>query len=104
MSENTIPHSVPVKLEGDLYMFTCPHCKAWTEVEKNQVNCHIFRHGFHYVKNGDHIQLLNQMNPHAPKEECDRLFSEGKIVGCGKPFQFVRNPDSSYRAEICGYI
>lgn len=97
--------SCPVVLDKDMYTFRCPHCEQWTEVPVNQVNCHIFRHAFLFQKlpNGG-IILLNQLNPHAPKNVCDQLKQEDKIVGCGKPFRFVKDKDGNYQAEICDYI
>lgn len=101
-----VKDSHPAELDQStgMYMFTCPHCDMWTEVPVNQVNCHIFRHAFLVQKlpNGG-IILLNQLNPHAPKQVCDQLKSEGKIVGCGKPFKFIRKNDK-YVVESCGYI
>lgn len=101
------PNSRPVLLDdkSGLYVFRCPHCDSFVEVEKNQVNCHIFRHAYFFNKlpNGQ-IVLTQQLNPHAPKEMCDKLVAEGKVYGCGKPFRFVRQPDGKYIAEICGYI
>uniref|UniRef100_A0A6C0EKQ3 Uncharacterized protein n=1 Tax=viral metagenome TaxID=1070528 RepID=A0A6C0EKQ3_9ZZZZ len=100
------PNFTPVELDtvAHVYTFTCPHCDMWTEVPVNQVNCHIFRHAFFFqqLPNGGMV-LLNQLNPHAPKEVCDKLKEENKIVGCGKPFKFVRDGEK-YRAEICDYI
>ena len=58
------------------------------------MNCRIFRHGI-YKHNG------KQMNPHLPKADCDRLYNEGKIHGCGKPFQI---PKGSTEAVVCDYI
>ena len=45
---------------------------------------------------------LKQMDPHCPKNECDRLFSQGLIYGCGKPFQIIVN-GNEVRVEICEY-
>lgn len=57
--------------------FTCPHCDG--EIVIIEMNCRIFRHAV--FKNG--IQL----NPHASKEECDRVVKENLVYGCAKPFQ-----------------
>jgi hypothetical protein len=43
------------------------------------------------------------MNPHASKEECERLVREGLIYGCGKPMLIVRKTDE-YGVEGCDYI
>ena len=72
----------------------CPHCKEPVLIEK--LNCCIFRHGI--MKD-----TLKQMDPHCPKEECDRLFSCGLIYGCGKPFKIIKTTDG-FCIEICEYI
>ena len=54
----------------------CPHCHVSVWVE--EVNCAIFRCGI--VK-----ATGEQVPPHLPKEECDRLGDT--IWGCSKPFQ-----------------
>ena len=81
--------AVPVE---DCYIFVCPHCGDYVQVAKNEVNCQIFRHGAY--KNGQ------QIPPHAPREECDRLFNENLIYGCGRPFTF----SGGATAAICDYI
>lgn len=58
----------------------CPHCNE--EVDIIELNCGIFRHGI-YKK--DHKQL----DPHAPKDLCDKVVRENLIYGCGKPFKVV---------------
>lgn len=77
--------------KGDSYLVRCPHCDGTFDVRKDQINCKIFRHGF-YMTNGKHI------DPHAPKETCDKLIAEGKIYGCGGPFTF-----DGKTVEICEY-
>jgi hypothetical protein len=46
------------------------------------------------------------MNPHASKEECERLVREGLIYGCGKPMLVVKKspPPDEYGVEGCDYI
>ena len=74
------------------YFINCPHCGIDIEILKNEINCTIFRCG-KYKLNGQ------QINPHLPKEECDRLKQNDLIWGCGKPFKF----DGAI-LNICGYI
>ena len=81
----------------DFHLFTCPHCQGTIIVQRNELNCRIFRHGA-YINNGTPIP------PHAPKEECDRLVEQYLIVGCGKPFQVVQQEDGSELAVVCDYI
>lgn len=73
----------------------CPHCGGVVEVA--QINCAIFRHGWFKDSN-------RQINPHESREECNRLASEGLILGCGKPFRVVMNSDRKWVAEICEYV
>lgn len=78
-----------------IYRFNCPHCDIAIEVQENEVNCQIFRCG--RMKNGG-----APVNPHAPKEHCDRLFKQGLVWGCCKPFKFFKaNP---CYVEPCEYI
>jgi len=72
----------------------CPHCMKFVLIE--QLNCKIFRHGFLKSTN-------TQINPHASKEECDSLFQQNLIIGCGKPFRVVEK-DNNYLAEVCEYV
>ena len=76
---------------SDFYEFNCPHCDIKIIVEKDQVNCQIFRCGI--SKNGQPI------NPHMPKAMCDYLYNNGLIYGCSKPFKFDGNNVSK-----CDYI
>jgi hypothetical protein len=75
----------------------CPHCNEYIFVYLKELNCHIFRHGI--LKNSN-----KQMEPHLKKEECDRLFNEKKIYGCGKPFKIKLFQNKKYLAEKCEYI
>ena len=72
----------------------CPHCGESIVIE--QINCNVFRHGV-YKSNGE------QINPHLPKEECDKLSKDNLIYGCGKPFTIVCK-EGNITAEICDYI
>jgi hypothetical protein len=46
---------------------------------------------------------MKQMNPHASKNECDYLFSNGLIFGCGKPFKLIKDGETII-IEVCDYI
>lgn len=76
---------------------TCPHCQQLIEIVA--INCAIFRCGI-YKQTGQ------QVPPHAPKTECDRLFEQDLIWGCGKPFRVEPNSEQpqEFRAIICDYI
>lgn len=78
--------------ENNILLIKCPHCMDEIMINKNEINCAIFRHGV-LIKN------MEQINPHLCKEECDRLYNEKLIYGCGRPFKI--NNDI---AEICDYI
>jgi len=72
----------------DSYFFECPHCSCYCQVPKSQVNCGIFRHAV-YSKTDlsrGHVEF-QPINPHASKEECEKLKSEGVVLGCAQPFQ-----------------
>lgn len=73
--------------------YKCPHCGDIILVNKKDINCGIFRHGV--LKDG-----MKQINPHASKEECNRLLNEGLIFGCGKPFKITEDK----KIYICDYI
>ena len=89
----------PVIKDGSIYIFQCPHCDNLTMVDRNDVNCSIFRHGY-FINNGI---LSEQVNPHLPKEQCEELVKSGKVVGCCKPFQLERYRDT-YIVKKCDYI
>lgn len=86
---------MPVILVDNIYIFNCPHCNQTVTVKKTQLNCRIFRHGI-YKHN------FKQIDPHAPKDICDKLYKENKIYGCGKPFKFFKKPYP--HVKICDYI
>lgn len=97
-----------------MLIISCPHCNQ--SIEVIEINCRIFRCGI--MKSN-----FTQIHPHLPKSECDRLFNEQLIYGCGKPFKLVKpvnkdvpigpnndcpsDPtiqlDQSWTVEICDY-
>lgn len=91
------------------FIVICPHCLQNIIIEK--VNCGIFRHGV--LKNTG-----AQINPHLPKDACDRLKQNDVIYGCGKPFKLIKsilkkedniqsnekNDKEKYIAVKCDYI
>jgi len=89
--------SMPISKEDipgqpSIYRFACPHCNGLVEVRANEINCTIFRHAT--LKSSG-----QQISPHAPKDECDKLLASGTINGCAKPFRF-----DGTAVTICGYI
>lgn len=78
------------------YVFRCRHCNEDFVVNRNDFNCMILRHGV-YKEN------MNNMNPHAPQSECDQLFQDGLIFGCGKPLKIIE-VDGTFDVIICDYI
>lgn len=84
-----------------MILINCPHCNQLIEIV--ELNCCIFRCGI-YRETGE------QIPPHHPKAECDRLAEQELIFGCGKPFRVESHPDPnknneiSYQAIICDYI
>ena len=75
---------------------SCPSCKNLIQIFKKDFNCKIFRHG---IMKSTNLQI----DPHLNKTECDRLFKEGLIHGCGKPFKLIINGEK-YLTEKCDYI
>jgi len=82
-------------MSEDVKTINCPHCDQLIIIE--QINCSIFRCGMEK-------QSGNQIPPHAPKQECDRLAEQKLIYGCGKPFRVLQKPDGTLLAEPCDYI
>lgn len=78
-----------------MLLVICPHCYSYVEIL--ELNCKIFRHGI-YKKNGE------QINPHTSKIECDKLFENKEIYGCGKPFYILEKPNNQYECIKCDYI
>jgi hypothetical protein len=60
----------------------CPYPDCKIGIEIIEINCAIFRCGV-YKHNGAQIE------PHLPKDDCDRLKKGDKIWGCGRPFQLI---------------
>jgi GABA(A) receptor-associated protein len=85
-----------VHYEDEHYIFKCPHCSMMVIVHDSETNCCIFRYGVFK-------DTFKQMDPHTRKEDCDRLASEGRIYGCGKPFKMEYNKFGYYVIK-CGYI
>lgn len=75
----------------------CPHCEQLILIYKNEINCAIFRHGVMKTN-------LKQIEPHLPKQECDKLAKESLIYGCGKPFKLILVSEGTYIAVKCDYI
>jgi hypothetical protein len=72
----------------------CPNCGDMVEII--QINCGIFRHGV--FKNNQ-----QQINPHSPESFCKKMFDDGQIYGCGKPFK-LEQINGEYVAIVCDYI
>ena len=72
----------PNILQGPLLQCPYPDCNIAIEVI--EINCSIFRCGVDK-------HTCRQIDPHLPKEECDKLKREDKIWGCRRPFQLVND-------------
>lgn len=81
---------------ASILYFNCPYCMGKIEIYENEINCGIFRHA---VKKNDNCPI----NPHAAKLECDFLYENNLIYGCGKPFQIKKN-NMIWIIEPCDYI
>ena len=75
-----------LKLENNFYIFRCPHeeCKQYIIVQKNELNCHIFRHGI--LKNN-----YEQINQHEKKEICDNFKNNDNIYICSINSDYKEN-------------
>ncbi len=76
--------------------FNCPYCKGKIIINDCDINCGIFRHAV-FKSN------LEPINPHASKEECQRLLNENLILGCAGPFQ-IKKENDKYLIEKCDYL
>jgi hypothetical protein len=94
VTEETDENSV-VLTEDNVYVLSCPWCQGTIEVQRDQLNCRIFRHAV--LKDN-----LEPINPHTPEKICMDLIERDIVFGCGKPFRIVG--DSSLHVEICDYI
>jgi hypothetical protein len=80
----------------DNNIVVCPHCNDYVVIE--ELNCCIFRHGINKTDG-------TQIDPHLPKPECDRLFQNNLIFGCGKPFRIIKGENMEIiGVEKCDYI
>ena len=85
-----------IKLEEDFYFFSCPNCDNEIIVNKNELNCRIFRHAV-YKDN------YKQVEPHLSKYFCDKLIEEDKVIGCCKPIEIIDDNKGNLIAIICEY-
>ncbi len=85
------------KIEDNFLIFRCPSCNGHIIVNKNEINCSIFRHGI-LKSTGE------QINPHLSKQECDRLYASNCIYGCARPFRITFKDGDSYSVVECDYI
>jgi len=83
--------------EGLVYRYMCPHCSLLLEVQQNDLNCCIFRHGV--------IKGQGPVNPHASQQEIQRLKQTGKLIGCGGPHRLicVDGTTAKWIVQICSW-
>jgi hypothetical protein len=79
-------------MDDEFIFFECVHCDGEIAIKISELNCRIFRHGI-YKK------TYEQINPHMKKKECDRLFNQKLIYGCGKPFRIVEEIQINEKKE-----
>jgi len=84
-------------IDGNYYLFKCPHCNIDIQVMKNEVNCTIFRCGI--LKDS-----CRQISPHETKMNCDQYIKKESIFGCGNPFRLIKINGVVDHVEICDYI
>lgn len=76
---------------------TCPHCNDGIEINLNEINCKIYRHGVY--KNN-----YQQIDPHMKKETIDELKEKDSIFGCGRPFEIIKSQENEWKLVVCDYI
>lgn len=76
-----------------MFLIKCPHCDI--DIDIVQINCGIFRCGM-IIKEENGKKVLVQIDPHLPKEQCDKLEN---VVGCRGPFRVINGV-----AVKCDYI
>ena len=83
------------------HIFVCLHCQEPFVIRDTDFNCRILRHGAFKA-------TLQQIPPHATKEECDALVRSGTIYGCAGPLQIVAvvsdDEAARYKLVVCDYI
>ena len=77
-------------------VFICPHCFEPFVVHNTELNCRIIRH---FV-----FRNFEQLDPHASKEECDRVVREQLGFGCALPVELIADMNGKWSACICDYI
>jgi hypothetical protein len=85
---------------SNTYIYPCPHCLSMIQVHKDEINCKIFRHAT-YKKNI--TEIGEQVNPHASKEECDKLVTLNLVYGCAKPYEMYLE-GTEMKVRRCDYI
>lgn len=69
------------------YIVVCSHCGDSFLIHESDINCHIFRHGGLYGKDGKIIQIP----AHASREECMAFFTKHPTAsGCGGPMRVTK--------------
>jgi hypothetical protein len=89
-----------MQIDNNILIFRCLYCNEYIEVSINEINCQIFRHAIDKV-------TYQQINPHATKDECDKLIESNSIYGCCKPFKINVNKVNNimeYTVVKCDYI
>lgn len=89
--------------DSNYLILQCPHCECFIYLSKSEINCGIFRHA-------QYIGTFVLIDPHCPQEQCEKLVSENKVYGCGKPCKLDPLPydplkqDIDYKLIKCDYI
>lgn len=87
--------STPVNwiVDSNCYVFECPHCGIPIQVEDNQVNCHIFRHG--QTKNTYMVRLSSgNVRDRTPLSDIDS--DPGVQLRTGDRVRVRSGPTSTY--------
>lgn len=85
--------SVDLITDDNCYIFECPHCGVPVQVESNQVNCRIFRHG--QMKNTYMVRFSSgTVRVHVPLSDVES--EEGTQLRTGDKVMVKPLPDSKY--------
>jgi hypothetical protein len=84
-----------VAWDVEIYL-NCPHCGLMFMTTERTIACTIYRHAV--LKSN-----MEQINPHASKEECNAFLNSGLVYGCAGPFRIIK-VNGLYEAVVCEYI
>lgn len=82
-------------VEVTMFRFVCPWCAGQVEVQREDVQCGVFRHA-QYVTGG-------LVDPHCNESTMKQLIQNKLVIGCGQPFKLLNSQDGLKRAVRCSW-